>query len=154
MMICFETERMIVKSDMVVQDGTLKEKESQNSPMDILRIIPTTGLESAFVFYDKADGCTKICHIGITHQRERFEVSYGTEPSFRRHGYMKEALASLVDWIFANTNEPAIFGLPNGPESEHILQKSGFNCVGLYEDNPSMKWYRIAKPSKESMSNE
>lgn len=151
----FETERMIAKSEMVVQNGTLKGKDSPNSPMDdILHIHPMTGQESAFIFYNKADGCTQICHIGITHQRKRFEVSYGTELNFRGQGYMKEALASLVNWIFANTNETEIFGLPNGPESEHILQTSGFSCVGSCEENLSIKWYRIAKPSKESMSNE
>lgn len=148
-MICLETKRMIAKSEMNVQNGNLTEKRSSNNAKDILNLSPTTGLESTFVFFDKNDNDSKICHIGITHKRGRFEVSYGTEEQFRRQGYMKEALACLVDWIFTNTDEPEIWGLPNGEESEHILKICHFTYYGLYEKSSSMKWYRIEKASKE-----
>ena len=148
-MICFETQRMIAKSEMNIQNGVLTEKESNDRPKDILSLQPSTGLESAFIFYSKDDKSVRICHIQITHKRNRFEVSYGTEEKFRRQGYMKEALACLIDWIFSNTNELVIWGLPNGEESEHILQTSRFTYYGPYEKSTSMKWYRIEKPSKE-----
>lgn len=148
-MICFETKRMIAKSEMIIQNGNLAEKRSSNNAKDILHLNPMTGLESAFVFFDKVDNGVKLCHIGITHKRGRFEVSYGTEEQFRRQGYMKEALAHLVNWIFTNTNEPEIWGLPNGEESEHILQTSGFVYYRPFKECPTMKWYRIENPAKE-----
>lgn len=142
-MLCFKTERLIAKSEMIVADDRLVEKEAEPAIIDILNLKKRTGLESGFKFYDKADETVEICHIGIIWTRNRFEVSYGTEEAFRGKGYMKEALAYLVDWIFANTKEPEIWGLPNGIVSEHILSSNGFTYYGPLENNPSMKWYRI-----------
>lgn len=142
-MICFQTERLIAKSEMRIVEGRLLKKESEPVTIDIFNLKKTTGLESGFKFYDKEDENVEICHIGITWQRERFEVSYGTEPQFEGRGFMKEALSYLVSWIFANTEEPVIWGLPNGTVSEHILSINGFTYYGPLESNPSMKWYRL-----------
>ena len=146
-MIYFETERLIAKSEMTVVDGKLLERMSEPTVIDILNIKKTTGLESGFMFYDKADENVVVCHIGIIWQRGRFEVSYGTEKAFEGRGYMKEALSHLVNWIFDNTKEPEIWGLPNGFVSEHILSANGFTYYGALENIPSMKWYRILNPN-------
>lgn len=142
-MIRFQTERLIAKSEMIVADGRLVEKETEPAVIDIFNLKKRTGLESGFKFYDKADETVEICHIGIIWQRNRFEVSYGTEKTFEGQGFMKEALSHLVNWIFANTKEPEIWGLPNGIVSEHILSSNGFTYYGPLENNPAMKWYRI-----------
>ena len=148
-MLNFETERLIAKSEMMIVDGKLVENTLEPTIIDVLNIKKTTGMESGFKFYDKTDVSVEVCHIGIIWQRNRFEVSYGTEEAFRGKGYMKEALAYLVDWIFANTKEPEIWGLPNGIVSEHILSSNGFTYYGPVENYPSMKWYRILKPNKD-----
>jgi len=145
-MICFQTERLIAKTGMIVVDGRLVEKES--GIIDICNLKVITGLDSGFIFYDKVDENIKICHIGITWKRGRFEVSYGTEKAFEGRGFMKEALSHLVDWIFANTKEPEIWGLPNGTVSEYILSSNGFTYYGPLENDPSMKWYKISNPNK------
>lgn len=145
-MLCFNTERMIAKTEMSIVDGKLMGSCVQLGSLDLLNLRPCTGLETSFKFFRKVDEDTEICHICITHKRNRFEVSYGTQEEFRGQGYMKEALAYLIEWIFDNTNEEEIWGLPNGPDSEHILVASGFDYYGPVENAPSMKWYRIAKP--------
>lgn len=149
-MITIETKRMIGKSELEVIDGKVNYSEKHNKSLGLLDIKPATGMEQGFVFYLWEQPKTCVCHIGITYARNRFEVSYGTEEQFRRQGYMKEALGSFVGWIFANTDELEIWGLPNGAESEHILQTCHFANYGIYEDCPSMKWYRIKRPSKEA----
>lgn len=146
-MISFETDRLIAKSGMTIVDGKLLECKTDQTVIDIFTIKKTTGLESGFMFYDKVDETVEVCHIGITWQRNRFEVSYGTKAAFRGRGYMKEALSYLVDWIFANTKEPEIWGLPNGIVSEHILSSNGFTYYGPLENTPSMKWYKILNPN-------
>ena len=146
-MICFQTERLIAKSEMIVADERLVEKEAEPTVIDIFNLRKRTGLESGFKFYDKADETVEICHIGIIWQRNRFEVSYGTEKTFEGQGFMKEALSHLVNWIFVNKKEPEIWGLPNGIVSEHILSSNGFTYYGALENNSSMKWYRILNPN-------
>ena len=146
-MISFETERLIAKSEMIIVDGMLIEEETEPVIIYILNLKKRTGLESGFKFFDKADETVEICHIGITWQRNRFEVSYGTEKTFEGQGFMKEALSHLVNWIFINTKEPEIWGLPNGIISEHILSSNGFTYYGALENNSSMKWYRILNPN-------
>lgn len=145
-MLCFNTERMIAKSEMSIVSGNLIDTLPQNSSIDIFNLQPRTGLESCFRFYNNSNESIEICHIAIIGTRNRFEVSYGTETEFRRKGYMKEALAQLVNWIFFNTREKEIWGLPNGRESEHILQSCGFSYYEPFEEDTSMKWYRIENP--------
>ena len=146
-MISFETERLIAKSEMIVADGRLVEKETEPTVIDIFNLKKRTGLESGFKFYNKTAESVEICHIGIIWQRNRFEVSYGTEKAFEGQGFMKEALSYLVNWIFANTKEPEIWGLPKGIVSEQILSSNGFTYYGTLENNSSMIWYRVLKPN-------
>ena len=142
-MISFKTERMLAKSEMQVIDGKLLCKESVTSPISLLSLQPKTGLESCFRFYSLEDEQSEICHIAIIFSRNRFEVSYGTEEAYRNNGFMKEALCGLIDWIFKHTNEHEIWGLPNGPISERILNSCEFEHHGFVETNPDMKWYKI-----------
>ena len=148
-MIEIRTKRLIGVSDMEVVSGklnTIKQIE-RNNVINLTNLKSTTGKESGFLFYDKEDTSVLICHIGITWVRGKFEVSYGTEEQFRHLGYMQEALSQLVSWIFSNTTENEIWGLPNGSESEHILKTCGFSYYGAVENIASMKWYRIENTS-------
>lgn len=148
-MITIETERLIGKSELEVINGKVSFFEKSIEHLDLLGIKPATGMEHGFIFYLKEQTEVMVCHIGIIYTRNRFEVSYGTEEQFRQQGYMKEALDNFVCWIFANTDELEIWGLPNGAESEHILQTCRFSSYGVYEDNKSMEWYCVKRPSKE-----
>lgn len=141
-MIKIQTKRLVGFSDIVVENGCIKSDfVPQNATMNLLSLKPTTGMEQGFVFYSIDDPRNMICHIGLTFQRNKFEISYGTEPPYRRKGYMTEALVAFAGWLFENTSNVEIWALPNGAESEHILQKCGFLFIDHYEKNSSMKWY-------------
>jgi RimJ/RimL family protein N-acetyltransferase len=142
-MIEFLTKRLIAKSDMRVVDSKLVPYETDISDIDILNLLPRTGRESGFLFYDKDNKETLICHIGITLKRSRFEVTYCTIECFRKQGYMTEALSGLVEWIFKNTDVTVIWGIPNGEESQRILERCGFVFYENISDS-SLKWFCIS----------
>ena len=104
-MFTIETSRMVGRSDMIVEDGLLKGAQQPDGILDIFSLKPSTGRESAFWFYDKENPDAKICHVGITWQRGRTEVSYGTETPYRRKGFMQEALVAFLEWFSTNTSE-------------------------------------------------
>ena len=135
------TERLVGYSDLVVENGHLVPKKIRES-VNFLNLKPRTGQEEGFVFYDKDDQNILICHVGITTKRERFEVSYGTEESFRENGYMLEALNGLIDFIFSKTNEKIIWAIPNGEISQHILEKCGFRY--FVEEN-GIRWFALER---------
>ena len=129
---------------MVIENGRLKGAPLPEGIIDIFSLEPASGRESAFVFYDKDNPDNKICHVGITWQRGRTEVTYGTESPYRKKGFMQEALDAFLKWFAANISENKIWGLPNGTnreESKHILEKCGFIYYGKVEENDSCSWY-------------
>lgn len=144
-MISFETERLICNSDLCVEKGILVECEKGNT-INILNIKPTTGKENGFAFYSKASKPTIVCHIGIIYTRGRFEVSYGVDnESLRGQGYMTEALKALCGWLFDNTDQDAIWALPNGQykkESISVLKKCGFQKA---DEEFGIEWYELKK---------
>lgn len=141
-MVKITTQRLVGLSDMEISEGKLKPINASDQAVDLFNLQPKTGRESGFLFYGiDSDYNDQICHIGITWQRGKFEVSYGTEKAYQRKGYMCEALSSFLDWIKHNTLEHEVWGLPNCSESEHILLKSGFTYFGNLENTKS-KWYR------------
>ena len=145
-MIKIETNRLIGLSDMIIKDGKLTGVE-RSGPIDLLTIPVATGRENGFRFYliDQPD--IEVCHIGFTAARDKFEVSYGTELPYRKNGYMTEALLALTEWIFTNTNEDVIWGLPNGPQSQQILERCGYS---LCKEDTSYVWYVRRRSCDES----
>ena len=131
------TKRLIGFSDLVIDNGRLLSKPI-NESISILQLKPKTGKESGFCFYDKNNQDVLICHVGITNQRAKFEVSYGTQDEFRNKGYMSEALDGFVSFVFTKTNELIIWALPNGDISQHILEKCKFKYA-CEEDG--VKWF-------------
>lgn len=140
-MLTIETSRMVGYSDMTVENGLLKGALRPEGALDILSLKPSTGRESAFVFYDKVNPDAMICHIGITWKRDRTEVSYGTESPYRHNGFMQEALVAFLKWFTTNTTENMVWGLPNGDESKHILEKCGFKFYSKVEEHDTCSWY-------------
>lgn len=140
-MLTIETPRMVGYSEMTVEDGLLQCIPRPEGILDIISLKPLTGRESAFIFYDKYNPNAMICHIGITWKRSRTEVSYGTESPYRQKGFMQEALVAFLKWFTTNTSENAIWGLPNGDESKHILEKCGFIYHSKVEEHDSCSWY-------------
>ena len=144
-MICFETDRLICKSDLCLENGKLVEAEKDNT-IDILNINPTTGEEGGFVFYYKELSAVLVCHVGITFVRRRFEVTYGVDnESFRNQGYMTEALKLLCEWLFDNTDQDVIWALPNGECKEasiRVLEKCDFKTADTVN---GLVWYELRK---------
>lgn len=144
MALCFSTSRLCAVSEMVLVDSCLRENPIVNLGVDLLKLKPTTGQESAFQFFIKSSSLL-VCHIGFTHKRDCFEATYGTEENYRNKGYMTEALSATTRWIFANTNEQKIFALiSNNAASERVLTKCGFSrCETHY--NGLSTWYVLRK---------
>ena len=144
-MIRFETERLICKSDLDVENGKLVESKKEKS-IDILKLEPTTGEESGFVFYSKEILKLPVCHIAVVSVRGRFEVSYGVDNvNYRNQGYMTEALNSLCDWLFKNINQEIIWALPNGEFKEasiRVLRKCDFKESDIEN---GLVWYELRK---------
>ncbi len=82
-----ETARLIGLSEILIEHGKILSYSSPVASINLLNIKPTTGREAGFVFYVKENTLIPVCHIGITWQRNRTEVSYGTEPDYRRCGF-------------------------------------------------------------------
>lgn len=141
-MLVIKTERLVGVSNMEIQGGKLVSIKREVNEINIFDLKPISGKESAFIFYDIHNTDIEICHIGITWKRNRFEVSYGTNEVYRRKGFLQEALSAFIEWVVSNTDEKEIWGLPNGPESEHILMKCGFIYYDVVE-NSNSKWYRF-----------
>ena len=131
------TKRLVGFSDLVIENGHIQSKPI-NEQGSLLQLKSITGKEEAFCFYDKNDQDILVCHVGITDKREKFEVTYGTVEKFRNRGYMSEALDGFVNFVFAETNEPIIWALPNGAISQHVLEKCKFKYV--CEEN-GIKWF-------------
>lgn len=76
------------------------------------------------MYYNK-DKSETICSIGFN---DKHEVSFETNKKYRRQGYMKEALISLIDWIFENTNIKQIDAIVNmhNEASINTLLSCGF----------------------------
>ena len=140
------TARMVCKSDIELKNGIPVPPEPANngeiSLINLLNLQPRSGMEYGFMFYEK-NGTENICHIHFENKRREFEISYGTEIDFRRKGYMQEALAFFVNWIFTNTKVPYLYALiSNNDDSQHILEKQGF-CFETHDQYGS--WFILTR---------
>lgn len=139
-MVEFYTKRMIAKSDIIIEKGFFCE-EKPDKISDILKLESMTGKENGFIFYDKDKPEEKICHIGFVSQRDRFEISYGTEKEYRDKGFMTEAVEALCQWIFQSTNYEKIWALPSNSISVRVLEKNDFIKDEKVSDEINMFWY-------------
>lgn len=130
-MIQLETKRLIMKSDLYIENGTIK--SIQNKKIDLQNIPKRI---NGFQFYDKHNN-NLICHIGMKFSRRCNEINYGTELEFRNQGYMSEALSAFIKWFFENTNETELNALvPNhNIYSQMLVKKCNFVEDGAFDNN-------------------
>lgn len=140
-----ETSRLVCKSEMNIVNGFPESSRVEDRVINILdlsNLKPATGMEFGFMFYEKLTGA-EVCHIHFEGKRREYEVSYGTNDEFRGNGYMKEALAFFIAWIFKNTEVDTLVALiNNNASSRHILEITGFTFEGKDEYGD---WFIIKK---------
>lgn len=127
-MITIETKRLIGKSDLEVVDGRVAFLEKNRNNFNLLSMKPATGMEQGFVFYLLEQPDELVCHIGITCARNRFEITYGTETKMRNSGYMTEAVAGFLEWLFTQTEVNKVWGFVpiNNEPSKSVLLNNSF----------------------------
>lgn len=141
-----ETKRLIGKSNIMLENGKIIYNRNCHS-ISLDNLKPSTGTENGFVFYLKENPKIKVCHIGITWERNRLELTYGTEKRYENQKYMQEALQSFIQWVINNTIESELWGLPSSRTSTHIIEKQGFKRIEPVEDFHECSWflYRIER---------
>ena len=102
-------------------------------------IFENDGRYTSFMYYNK-DKSETICSIGFN---DKHEVSFETNKKYRRQGYMKEALISLIDWIFENTNIKQIDAIVNmyNEASINTLLSCGFMLNNEYSVCDTYHYY-------------
>lgn len=151
-MIEFSTDRMIAKSDIIVENGLFC-KEKHENIIDILNLTPCNGREDGFVFYDKNNTENEICHIGFVSKRGKFEISYETKEEYRNKGFMTEAVGTLCQWIFQSTSYKEIWALPSNMTSVGVLKRNGFVRGEKLSSQTNMFWYFKKAISTQKVEN-
>jgi [ribosomal protein S5]-alanine N-acetyltransferase len=73
-----------------------------------------------------------LCFMGEPNIEGEIEIGYGTYPSFRKNGYMTEAVGGMLEWA---KNEPNVLKVLASTEqintnSHGILRKNNFTQIG------------------------
>lgn len=159
-----ESERMIIKTNINISNGTLVSPSESRGEIDIFKLTEHLCEDGGFGCYDKTDQSVKICHIGLESKTFPLELSYGIEKeakeTYEGKKYMQEALRACIAWLFTNANVDQLFaclskkspakdlecdGLrSNNKKSEHILQKLKFKFLKA-EETKSEVWYKLTK---------
>jgi ribosomal-protein-alanine N-acetyltransferase len=73
-----------------------------------------------------------ICFVGEPDEEGEVEIGYGTYEAFRGKGYMKEAVACLLEWARLNDHVKSVFAqtAKDNPASFAVLEKNHFEKVG------------------------
>jgi ribosomal-protein-alanine N-acetyltransferase len=81
-----------------------------------------------------------ICFVGEPDENGEVELGYGTYDAFRNKGYMKEAVACLIEWVRFNHTVKAVFAqtAKDNPASFAVLEKNNFEKIG--EDEGVFNW--------------
>ena len=66
------------------------------------------------------------------------EIGYGLEPGFEGHGYMTEAVRTVIEWAFSLAEVTTIFAetAPENIASQKIMARLGFVRNGTGEEGP------------------
>ena len=90
--------------------------------IDILNLTPAV---PDFEFTDVNGQC--VCHISLCSNRERLELSGGTDENYRNRGYFTKAVGEVVNWLKNNTSECVVWAVTtNNTPSDKALAKNGF----------------------------
>ncbi len=81
-----------------------------------------------------------ICFVGEPDENGEIELGYGTYEAFRGNGYMKEAVACLLEWVKMQDRVKSVFAqtAKDNPASFAVLEKNNFVKVG--EDETLFNW--------------
>lgn len=69
-----------------------------------------------------------LCFVGEPDANGEIEIGYGTYEDFRGKGYMKEAVACVIEWVKMQENVKSIFAqtAKDNPASFAVLEKKPF----------------------------
>lgn len=135
-MIHFETSRLIIKTNLELDNGILVFPKQSGNLIDLK---PHKIEDGGFAVYLKETD-NLVCHIGIRSDRKPFELTIGTEDGYKRKGYMSEAHSAVIKWIFDNCKTESICALVGSltPEAcRKILSRDGFSRI----DEGKMEWW-------------
>lgn len=78
-----------------------------------------------------------ICLWNISRENERAEVGFELLPGFQKKGYMQEALAAVLDFVFTILKFHSIEGVvnPDNQSSIKVLEKNHFLQEGYFKEN-------------------
>jgi ribosomal-protein-alanine N-acetyltransferase len=81
-----------------------------------------------------------ICFVGEPDENGEIELGYGTYEAFRGRGYMKEAVACLLEWVKFQDNVKSVFAqtAKDNPASFAVLERNSFEKIG--EDENIFNW--------------
>jgi ribosomal-protein-alanine N-acetyltransferase len=81
-----------------------------------------------------------ICFVGEPDEHGEIELGYSTYEPFRGNGYMKEAVACIIEWVKLHENVKSIFAQTarDNPASSAVLKKNLFENVS--EDEGVLNW--------------
>lgn len=144
-MIRIETKRLIIKSNLCASKGQLIYPPKQQEGTSLLNLRPLATEDTGFAIYLKPDESAPIAHIGFRDDRRNYELTYGTEDAYRRHGYLYEALSAFLHWFFADIGVEIIYGLigNNNIPSINLALKVGFQPCG---QDGNCTWYELKNP--------
>lgn len=141
-MASFETERLIMKTNLTTSNGTLLFPNESSDEIDVFNLKERSIEDGGFACYDKNNEDVLICCIGFQPKTEPIELSYRIEKTENyKKGYMREAIFACIKWLFSNTNITHVFARPNGSPSRKVLEYAGFER----NDNSSQPWYILTR---------
>lgn len=137
-----QTARMVITPEFMLVDGYPKLSSMEQTEPDIIKL--PSSERKGFVGR-LPDKDTEVCHIALEYIDGKYEIDYGTEPGFRRNGYMSEALPVVISWLYTNTKINTLYARTcDNPPSEHLLLKSGFQETEEAYPKPG-KLYKFEK---------
>ena len=126
-----QTERLILRTNCIVENGDLKFPEPPRFT-SLLDIQPSKAEDGGFAIYLKSGDKVGelVGHIGILFKRKPYELTIGIEEQYRRRGYMTEAQDAAIRWIFDNCDTEkitALVGSITPVASRKLCVHSGFH---------------------------
>jgi RimJ/RimL family protein N-acetyltransferase len=91
-----------------------------------------------------------LCFVGEPNADGEIEIGYGTYETFRKRGYMTEAVSAMIKWTKKQPNIRTIIASTDktNVDSYSILQKNNFTQSG--ETETLFNWrLEITKPLKD-----
>ena len=129
-MIVFETDKLIIKSHLSLENGKFKDT-SPKKPIDLARLGDDEEHKKAFCIFLKTNNeeIGAIAFYDKWHENELNVVIHKDEN--KRKGYMFEALSGLLRYINNKTDYTEVYGVvtTSNEASIGLLKKCGFQQI-------------------------